>query len=277
MKQLLALLSLFLIYMPLSAQLIDTIYLWPGEVPGEVDAKHPAVQDENRSGNTIRLTDVTDPMMVEFIPGEGCYNGSSVIICPGGAYNILSIDKEGYEIAGWLTGLGYKAYVLQYRVPQKPEGALQDIQRAIRIVRARSFDEGKTGVIGFSAGGSLSARASTRFNDRTYDPVDDTDALSCRPDFAVLIYPAYLDNGPERSLTPELTITEATPPMFIFGTADDRYGNSALVMTGALRDAGIPAELHMLPSGGHGYGLRSGNMAAEAWPVLCEKWMESIR
>ncbi|MBN2699337.1 MAG: alpha/beta hydrolase [Bacteroidales bacterium] len=277
MKPLISFFVLIFIYISLSAQQVDTIYLWPGAVPGETEPKHPAVVDSNRSGNTTRLTDVTNPMVVEFIPEEGAFNGSSVVICPGGAYNILSIDKEGYEIAEWLNTLGYKAFVLQYRVPQKQEGALQDVQRALRIARSRTGASGKVGVLGFSAGGSLSARASTRFNEKTYEPVDHLDELSCRPDFTVLIYPAYLDHGPGRTLTPELTITGETPPMFLFGTIDDKYGNSALVMTGALRDAGIPAELHMLPAGGHGYGLRPGNAAGERWPLLCAKWMESVR
>lgn len=271
---------LFLMYsvLPLYSADMDTIYLWKGPVPGESEPKLPLIEDNSRGEVTSIMTHVTDPALVEFSPDPSDFNGTSVIVCPGGAYNIVSIDKEGYEIADWLNSLGYRAYVLLYRVPQKQAGALMDLQRALRIVRSREQGSGKIGVLGFSAGGSLSARASTRFNDRTYDPLDQIDELSCRPDFAVLIYPAYLDQGPDRSLTPELTVTKDTPPTFIFGTADDHnYGNSSLVMAGALRDAGVPVELHMLPFGGHGYGLRKGNRAAETWPVLYEKWFESIR
>jgi acetyl esterase/lipase len=127
--------------------------------------------------------------------------------------------------------------------------------------------------MGFSAGGSLSARASTNFNKKTYVPVDNLDSLSCRPSFTMLIYPAYLDQGPNLTLTPELELSKDVPPIFIFQTADDPYGNSALVMAGALRNAKLPVELHLLSSGGHGYGLRTGKLAAETWPVLAEKWL----
>ena len=109
-----------------------------------------------------------------------------------------------------------------------------------------------------------------------YPSVDEADKASCRPDFAILIYPAYLDKGENRSLTPELKVDEKTPPMFLFATADDHYANSALVMAGALRDAKVPVELHLLPTGGHGYGLRPGKIAAETWPILAGKWLENL-
>ena len=188
--------------------------------------------------------------------------------------------KEGYEIAEWLNKLGFTAAVLQYRVPKKQGGALQDVQRAIRIMKDRAetwnLNPDKVGVMGFSAGGSLSARASTMYEKDTYLRVDKTDELSCRPDFALLIYPAYLDQGENRSLTPELKVNENTPQTFIFQTADDRLANSALVYAGALRDAKVPVELHLLPEGGHGYGMRPGNEAAETWPVLAEKWLKKL-
>lgn len=263
----------------LSAQTRDTLYLWPDQVPGEQEAKHAAVQTDNTKGNTIRLTDITNPALVVFEPKKQNSSGVGIVICPGGGYNILAIDKEGYEIAEWFNELGYTAFVLQYRVPKKQAGALNDIQRAIRMVRSKAIKYDlkvdKIGVLGFSAGGSLGARASTLFNTETYEKIDDMDKVSSRPDFAMLIYPAHLDHGENRSLTPELTITEATPPFFIFGTADDQYGNSSLVMTTALRDHKIPVELHLLPTGGHGYGMRPGNIAAETWPNLARKWLES--
>jgi acetyl esterase/lipase len=254
----------------------DEIKLWPGEVPGEPAKKEVPVIASLRERNITRITEVTDPAIVFFPASDNNKTGMSVIVCPGGGYNILAIDLEGYEIASWLNTLGISAFVLQYRVPKKQDGALQDVQRAIRIVRGRvaewKLDPEKIGVMGFSAGGSLSARASTRFNEKTYMAVDEYDSLSCRPDFAVLIYPAYLDNGPGKSLTPELTINEKTPPIYIFGTADDTYGNSCLVMVTALRNAKVPVELHFMPIGGHGYGLRPGNIAAETWPGLLDKW-----
>lgn len=258
----------------------DTIYLWPDKVPGEKDAKHDPVQTSNTADNVIRLTDVTNPSIIVFKPEASVSNGVGIIVCPGGGYNILAIDKEGYEIAEWLNKLGFTAFVLQYRVPDKQAGALNDIQRAIRIVRDKSaiwkLNPDKLGVLGFSAGGSLCARAGTRYNIETYVPVDKIDSLSCRPDFAVLIYPAYLDKGENRRLTPELLVDNNTPPMFIFGTADDDYGNSSLIIATALRDNKVPVELHLLPHGGHGYGMRPGNIAAETWPKLAEIWLENI-
>jgi acetyl esterase/lipase len=258
----------------------DLYYLWPGKVPGETKEKHPPVIDTTRKDNVLRFNEVTDPAIEVYLPDPSTSNGSAVIVCPGGGYKILAYDLEGTEIAAWLNRLGFAAFVLQYRIPDKKEGALQDVQRAIRIVRKESLkwkiDPEKTGVMGFSAGGSLSARASTLFAKKTYSPVDKADSLSCRPSFTMLIYPAYLDQGPDFSLTPELKLSKAVPPMYIFQTADDQYGNSALVMAGALRNAGIPVELHILPAGGHGYGLRPGKPAPETWPVLAEKWLKNI-
>lgn len=262
------------------AQTKDTIYLWPGKVPGESEPKHDPLQTSNTRGNVIRLTDVTNPALIVFEPDASINNGTGIIVCPGGGYNILAIDLEGYEVAEWLNKLGFTAFVLQYRVPNKKEGALNDIQRAIRVVRnsvaSWNLNPDKLGVLGFSAGGSLCARASTRFNINSYNTIDSIDLTSCRPDYSILIYPAYLDKGENRSLTPELLIDNNTPPMFIFGTADDRFGNSSLVMAAALRDNNIPVELHLLPSGGHGYGLRPGNIAAETWPLLAETWLKKI-
>ncbi len=157
---------------------------------------------------------------------------------------------------------------------------MQDVQRAIRIIRSKAkgwdLNSDKLGVMGFSAGGSLSARASTMYENKTYESVDNMDAVSCKPNFAMLIYPAYLDRGENRSLTPELKVNENTPPTFIFQTADDRLANSALVYTKALRDAKVPVELHLLPEGGHGYGMRPGIVAAETWPKLAEKWLKNL-
>lgn len=254
------------------------IHLWPGSVPGETKPKAADIISDDRDGNVIRIATVTDPVLEVFEPQGGNKTGAGVVVCPGGGYQILAIDLEGYEIAKWLNGLGITAFVLHYRVPENPAGALQDAQRAIRVARDNYVNRTpylkKIGIIGFSAGGSLSARASTRYQDKVYEPVDAADQLSARPDFTMLIYPAYLDQGINNTLTPELTVDSKTPPMFLFATADDPYGNSALVMAGALRDQKVPVELHFLPTGGHGYGVRPGNPAAEAWPVLAASWLK---
>lgn len=280
MRTFLSILLLNVFFISSFSQKKDMISLWPGIVPGESKPKAAPVADTKTKDKVFRYAEVTDPALEVFMPDKPVSNGSAVIICPGGGYNILAYDLEGTEVAAWLNSLGYTAFILQYRVPGKKEGALQDAQRAIRVVRKDAgkmgIDPDKIGIMGFSAGGSLSARASTRFNEKTYAPVDKADSLSCRPSFTMLIYPAYLDQGPELSLTPELNLTNEIPPIFIFQTTDDQYANSALVMGKALRDAKLNVELHLLPEGGHGYGSRPGKRAAETWPLMAEKWMEEV-
>lgn len=276
MKKIFVLLVLFLCINIVNSQ--STIYLWPEKVPGEDKPKAEAVVSDNTKKNVTRLSEVTNPLMKMYEPAKENNNGVGIIVCPGGGYSILAIDLEGYEVAEWLAGLGYTAFVLQYRVQQKKEEALMDAQRAMRLVRANAdkwnLDPDRIGMMGFSAGGSLTARTSTLDHQQTYPPVDENDKISAKPDFSMLIYPAYLDKGENRSLTTELEVDSLMPPMFIFTATNDNHANSALVMTGALRDAKVPVELHMVPEGGHGYGLRKGNIAAETWPGLMEEWLK---
>ncbi len=264
--------------MQLHASNYKEIQLWSNAVPGESEAKSPPLISATNTGNVTRIERVTDPKLIVYEANPENANGAAVIICPGGGYNILAVDKEGYEVADWLSDLGYTAFVLHYRVPKKESGALQDALRAIRCVRGLretwNVDSDKIGILGFSAGGSLSARASTRYAEALYEPVDRLDAESARPDFTILIYPAYLDRGTNGSLTPELKLDEETPPMFLFVASDDRFVKSSLVMGSALESANVPFELHILPVGGHGFGMRAGNGAAEMWPKLCEAWMQ---
>ena len=176
--------------------------------------------------------------------------------------------------------MGYTAFVLEYRVPKNRKGALQDMQRAIQLVRSKAteydINPRKIGVMGFSAGGHLSTLISTNYLEDTYQKVDNIDEFSSRPNFSMLIYPAYLDKGEHKHLSPELKVDQYTSPFFIFVTADDPYGNSALVISSALRDKKVPVELHMLAKGRHGYGLRKGNEAAETWPKLAEVWLDKV-
>ena len=263
-----------------ATRILDTIIkLWTEDAPGSESVKHPA-DTINRDRGVTRLGNVTDPLLMVFKPDKKIKNDAAVIVCPGGAYKILAIDLEGTEIACWLNSLGFTAFVLQYRVPDQKEGALQDIQRAIRIVRENSasfdIDSAKIGVLGFSAGGHLCAMAGNLYDKKTYAPLDTADSLSSRPSFNVLIYAAYLDKGEERSLSPELEVNEHHPPAFLFATSDDPHGNGSLVYAQALRDAKVPVELHFINKGGHGYGLRSGNEAAETWPSLAGKWLKMM-
>lgn len=252
------------------------ISLWPDAVPGEEAEKAKPVVQIDQKGVIERLLVVTNPILEVYLPQKP--NGSAILIFPGGGYNRLAIKKEGYEIAEWLSSLGYTAFVLQYRVPEKQEGALMDAQRAIRIVRSKAknynVNPDKIGVLGFSAGGSLAARAATRYEDQSYPLIDMTDSLSSKPNFALLIYPAYLDQEQKNSITPELEVTEDTSPMFLFVAADDSHANSSLVMTQELRKQNVLVELHVVPEGKHGYGMRKGNPAAEAWPPLAESWLK---
>jgi len=256
------------------------IELWPDKVPGELKEKSDPLIAPSKNDAIIRIAEVTNPKLEVFIPEKMNDKHSAVIVCPGGAYNILAYDLEGTEIAKWLNKLGYSAFVLQYRVPQKRIGALQDLQRAIRVIRSDAakwdVNPDRIGVIGFSAGASLCARSATLFNQKTYTTVDKADNISCRPSYVMLIYPAYLDLGENHSLTPELKLKKDVPPIFMFQASDDPYGNSSLVMAKALRDAKLPVELHIVPTGGHGYGLRPGKRAPEIWPSLAETWLNTI-
>lgn len=262
------------------AQNNNILSVWPDKIPGSNTPKQPAIQVLDSAINLLRITQVSNPILTIFEPNATKKNGASIIISPGGGYHILAANLEGDEIAKWLSDMGYTAFVLHYRVPDQRTGALQDLQRAIRIVRANAknweLDSNKIGVLGFSAGGNLSARASTNFNKETYPAMDSVDIVSSKPNFSLLIYPAYLDQGENRTLTEELHVTSETPPTFLFVTADDSHANSALVMTAALRDANVPVELHVMPYGGHGYGLRQGKAAAETWPKLAEIWLKSL-
>mgnify|MGYP004642221925 FL=1 len=246
--------------------------IWPDKRPAEVVLKKGKMKQTMGEDDILRIQQMPVPTLQKF-PVVKSPKGKVVIVCPGGGYQILAVNHEGTEIAQRLNALGYTAYVLRYRVPDNREGALQDVQRAIRIARAENPGK-QVGVMGFSAGASLTARAATRFQSPSYTATDETDTQSARPDFAALIYPAYMDEGEHHTLTPELTITEQTPPFFVFQTADDRYGNSALVISQALRNHKIPVQLHIYEKGGHGYGLRA-NLAeaASKWPKLMEEWL----
>ena len=277
----LSILALTIPFLGLCASAVaqKTIELWPGKVPGETKPKAEAVISENSTEDVKRIGEVTNPLLEIFTPEQGTGNGIGIIICPGGGYSILAIDKEGYEVAAWFNKYGYTAFVLQYRVPKKREGAFMDIQRAVRIVRQRSGDwnlnPGSVGVMGFSAGANLSARASTLYDKQVYAPVDRTDSVSSRPDFAILIYGGGIPRNDNDNPTPEIS-PEKTPPVFLFVTADDRTASGSLATASALREANVPVEFHMLPTGGHGYGLREGNRAAVTWPGLAKTWLETL-
>jgi len=258
----------------------EVMELWPNAVPGATVQKGEPTTKPDQGDAVTRITDVSNPTLTHF-PAKGqMKSGVSVVVCPGGGYQHLAIDKEGSEIAKWLNSIGISAFVLTYRVPNQEAGAIQDLQRAIRTVRGNAaeweLDPNQIGVIGFSAGANLAVWSQVKENMTTYPKADNFDDLSCAYNFSMLIYPARFDSGPNRSLTSGITIPDNAPPTFIFASADDTHANSALVMAGAIRDAGNPIELHLLPEGGHGYGLRSDNAAGAFWPILATKWLTGV-
>jgi acetyl esterase/lipase len=229
--------------------------------------------------NVLCITDITSPSITVYSAAQTETAAPAVMICPGGAYNVLAYDLEGTEVAEWLNSIGFTAVVLKYTVPKNRDGALQDAQRAMGLIRQHSkewnVDPARLGVLGFSAGGHLSARLSNTCETRSYPAVDEADSLSCRPDFTVLIYPAYLGDA-TYTLSEGITVTSNTPPAFIVQTQDDRtFINGSIAYYLALKKQNIPSELHFFPSGGHGYGLRPSDKDVSHWPELCGRWLKN--
>ncbi len=272
--------SLFITLMAFS-QDSTVIKLWPKVVPGQSEPQEESRIIKDTLNEIDWIKKVTEPTITVFKPKSKLSKSTGILIAPGGAYQGLAITHEGFEVAHWLNRLGYTAFILQYRVPDQRDGALQDAQRALRLIRANAEKWGispqKIGILGFSAGGHLSARISTNYKSNLYPRQDSMDYISARPNFTILIYPAYLDEGKNHTLSPELTMDpENTPPFFIFQTADDPYGHSSLVMAAELRKHKIPVELHLYPKGGHGYGLRKNTEAGRIWPELLTVWLDTI-
>lgn len=248
------------------------IYLWKDEIPNQLNGKKKSIEEFDESSNTTKSMEVSNPLIEVFEPERNNNNGNAILICPGGSYQILAMDKEGTEPALWFNKLGYTAYLLQYRVPDNREGAFNDIQRAFKIIKNK-YNHTKIGTLGFSAGGNLCARLNTNFSKNSYNLIDEIDEENCKPNFSLLIYPAYLDQGKNRSISQNLIFDKNICPTFIFGTEDDIYFNSSIVFTNYLKALKCKIELQIVPSGGHGYGLRGGNTAAETWPILAESWL----
>ena len=261
------------------------IAVWP-ESGGGKSSDYSPFAVKNTEGGNLRLTDVKCPELALFSP-KGKGRSPAMIVCPGGAYLHLSYTTEGTEIAEWLQGLGMAALVLKYSCPDCPDKALADVQRAISLVRARAdelnIDAGRIGVMGFSAGGNLAVRASTNWRQRAYSAIDGIDAFPCRPDFTVLIYPAYLVPGARNSSTLPLPavlcgenpVDAQTPPAFLLQTQDDLAHVENVMAYGlALKYAGVDFELHVFAKGGHGFGLKRRGKDVDGWEALAAKWLE---
>ena len=263
-----------------------TIDVWPGTPPGDEHYTPPANLPAQKNDGITRIPVVTSPTLTLFRPAPERANGAVVVVCPGGGYSILAWNLEGTEVAEWLNSIGVTAVVLKYRVPRRDPAAphaapLQDAQRALRLVRSHArewaIDPQRVGILGFSAGGNLAVLAATHGNEATYPNLDDADRLSCRPDFTVPIYPAYLgDEKKAGPLSPLVRVTPETPPMFLAVTHDDALrGINAASLYIELKKAHVSAELHIFTKGGHGYGLRPSANPVSHWPQQCEAWLRA--
>ena len=265
------------------------IDLWPGKPPGETKELPPEV-DINKPTDKpvgdrkiIKLTNVSKPTLAVYRPAADKDTGAAVIVCPGGGHRILAYDHEGTEVAEWLAKNGVTGIVLKYRVPyrdeaRKWEAAVQDAQRAVRVVRSKAgewkIDPKRIGLLGFSAGGQAAGLATILHDTEHYPPADDTDKVSARPDFAALIYPAYFLNKGKTGLEEQARPTKATPPLFLVYSYDDGVDpRNALYLAIAMKEVAVPCELHMYATGGHGYGMRNTGHPVNSWPDRCLDWM----
>ena len=283
---------------------VETIDLWPGGAPG-APARLPVETVRERSRdpayNDRYVFGISRPRMAVFRPARSI--GASVMIMPGGGYQWVVIDKEGYEMARWLAGRGITAFVLFYRLPHEgwaagPDVALGDAQRATRLVRYRArgwgLDPQRICAMGFSAGGHVCADLATRFDAWAYDPIDEADGLSARPDAAAPIYPVISMSRPhahegsrlrligeqasaevEQAHSPHLNVRPGCPPCFLLHAEDDASVpvSNTLMLRDRLVAQHVAVETHLFPDGGHGFGLRlARGKSVENWPDLFFAW-----
>lgn len=281
---------------------LEQIPIWPGAAPDAL--AHPRPEFVGPGAGTAN--NVSRPTMTVYAP-KGRNTGAAMVVFPGGGYRVLAMGLEGTEICDWLVSRGITCVLLKYRVPgsgpwwdvennrrvyPKVQTALQDAQRTLGLVRQHAVEWGvdphKIGVIGFSAGGHLVAAVSTHFAQRTYAPVDAADKLSCRPDFAIALYPGHLwahedqdhatRDETELGLRPDIRVRADTPPTFLLQAEDDHVDGveQSLAYYVALKKAGVPTEMHLYAQGGHAFGLRPGKLPIARWPRLVETWLETI-
>jgi acetyl esterase/lipase len=277
--------------------------IWPGQVPDAQPVAGPEVSQWWPTGpggpGGFSVSHVSLPTMTVYSP-SGKNTGAAVVVFPGGGYEDLAIDLEGTEVCDWLTSKGITCVLLKYRVPGEghypksapypksgpyPESpmALEDAQRTVGLLRFHAaewyIDPHKIGVLGFSAGGHLSAAMSTHFAKRLYPAVDAADKESCRPDFAVALYPGHLWIGSEKfALNRDIPVTRQTPPTFLLQAENDPVDtvNNSLVYYIALKKAGVPVEMHLYAEGKHAFGLRRTKFPITRWPELVETWLRTI-
>jgi len=284
---------------------LNAVPIWNGRIPNALPLAGPEKVTKKTESLVAgkpwtAITNVSRPTITVY-PPRSTNSGAAVLVFPGGGYKVLAIDLEGTEICNWLTSKGITAVLVKYRVPTPKVGrygesvqALQDAQRALSLVRSRAsdlhIDPHKIGVIGFSAGGHLAAALSTRYNQRSYSSQDAVDKISCRPDFAIALYPGHLSswypdspktqaNAVDLTLNPKIRVTKRTPPTFLVQAENDPVDDvrNSLSYFLALKNAKVPVELHVYAEGGHAYGLRPTSKPITQWPSLAEKWLRTIR
>jgi acetyl esterase/lipase len=285
---------LFLLLVSRMAIAQQVIPLYKGAIPNSI-----ATPDKEYANDRQIYFNVTQPSLAIYLPAPELANGTAIIICPGGGYEGLWMKKEGWDVAETFNKMGITAFVLKYRLPSdltmknKTIGPLQDVQRAMQMVRQRSLewkiDSNKIGIMGFSAGGHLAATAVTHFN-KSY--IENHDGINLRPDFAILVYPvisfsdslahqgsrnALIGKNPTaeniKFLSNELQVSQQTPPTFLIQAEDDKIVSvkNSLVFYEALLQNNIPAGLHIFPTGDHGFGLEP---AHSNWFNYCALWLK---
>jgi acetyl esterase/lipase len=273
-----------------------TVELWRGNAPDEsgsigaekvvqspkLDRKQVEVTESTRM-----ITNVTKPTLTVYRPAPEKDTGTAILICPGGGYWNLYWQLEGEEVAAWLNSVGVTGIILKYRVPRRPDEPkgeparrpLQDAQRAVRLVRSKArewgIDPHRIGMVGFSAGGHLAIATATSFDKQTYEPIDEIDKISSRPDFAILAYPGYLKAKDSNELAPGLRIPNETPPIFLAHGGDDLISppEHSVVLYLALKRAGAPAELHVYATAAHNFGVRPSDHPCSTWTQACTRWL----
>ncbi len=273
----------------------QTLPLWPNGNPEPSKVVGPEIDpttDANRivSGKpTIRVTNISKPSLTVYSPDPAKNNGAAALVFPGGSYIRLAISIEGTEVCDWLNSLGMTCILVKYRVPEEghyPETVedLEDAQQAMRLTRAHAtewhIDPTRIGVIGFSAGAHLAVVLSTHpdFQGKNVP----TSTIDARPNFQMIIYPGWLtgsiSHGEGGKVDSVLAPTPQTPPTFLVQAENDytAHVENALIYFQALKDARIPAELHVFTQGGHGFGLRPTDLPISHWPSLAETWLHTI-
>ena len=268
----------------------QTLLLWPNGNPESSKVVGPEIDpttDANRivSGNvTVRVTNVSKPSLTVYSPDPAKNSGAAALVFPGGAYIRLSYNLEGTEVCDWLNSIGMTCVLVKYRVPEEgryPENVedLEDAQQAMRLTRAHAaewhIDPKRVGVIGFSAGAHLAAVLSTHPDFQGKNVPAST--IEARPDFQLIIYPGWT-SGPDGKVSPAVAPTAQIPPTFLLQAENDyaAHVESSLIYFQALKDAKIPAELHVYTQGGHGFGLRPTELPISHWPALAETWLHTI-